>query len=216
MDRYRLAPPANGKALSSRGLSMRARIIDATIDLLGKQGYAATTIKAIATATGCSVGALQHQFPSKDLLMAGVLDELLANRIAGYRRTLADTPIERGIDVMVTGTWNIVRCPGFLAMVEIALARRSDEELRRATERSFAYAERLLERWTMRLWRRYGVDPQVAASARRLHGALLTGIAIRVASGVERDAESVIRTWERLIRCFADHPELCDILVEKP
>ena len=194
---------------------MRQRILDATILLIGEKGYGAATMKAIASAAGCSVGALQHQFASKALLMTAVLDELLDNRIDAYRRNLAETPVEQGIDSLVAGTWSVARQPTFLAMVEIVLARRSDDELRRATERSLKRGERLLERWTMRLWTQYGIDPPVTAAARRLHGAFLTGIAVRVASGLEPDPDSLLRAWERLVRSFAEDAGLREILIER-
>jgi AcrR family transcriptional regulator len=59
---------------------LRARILDATLDLLAERGYAGTSIAAVAEAAGISVGNLYRYFASKDELAAAALPE---ERIGG-------------------------------------------------------------------------------------------------------------------------------------
>lgn len=197
---------------ASRSATMRTRILTAAIHVLSGQGYSAATVKTIAAAAGVSVGALQYQFASKANLMAAVIDQLFKARVATYRKGVKDASLEQGIDVLVRATWQVTQEPEFLAMIEIALARRSDEELRRETERAFRRVEYLLERWSMRLWRRYHIPPAVTGTGRRLHSALLTGLAIRMASGLEKNADSLLGPWDKVLRRFIADPGLQALL----
>jgi AcrR family transcriptional regulator len=52
----------------------RARMIDAAIDLVEKQGYAQTTVDQIAEAVDVSPRTVAHYFPSKDQLLLSVVD----------------------------------------------------------------------------------------------------------------------------------------------
>ncbi len=51
----------------------RARMIDAAIDLVEKQGYANTTVDQIAEAVDVSPRTVAHYFPSKDQLLLSVV-----------------------------------------------------------------------------------------------------------------------------------------------
>jgi AcrR family transcriptional regulator len=57
-------------------------ILDAAIDLFGRNGYRSTTIKAIADAVGVADASLMHHFDSKAAILEAALlrDEVVANR----------------------------------------------------------------------------------------------------------------------------------------
>lgn len=60
---------ARGYRLAKRGESAdqtRRRIVQATFELHGEQGIAATTMKQIAARAGVSVGSVYHHFPTYD------------------------------------------------------------------------------------------------------------------------------------------------------
>ena len=59
-------------------LTTKARIRDAAIDLIGRSGFAATTVRAIATEVGVSPALLLHHFGSKDGLRQACDDFVLA------------------------------------------------------------------------------------------------------------------------------------------
>lgn len=67
-------------ATSTRGpyaktAKLRARAIDAGIELFGSAGYNGATLTEIADKLGMSLTGLQHHFPDKDSLLAAVLEE---------------------------------------------------------------------------------------------------------------------------------------------
>jgi len=53
-------------------LTGRARIRDSALELFANRGVNATSIRDVAKAAGVSAGTVQHHFPSKDALCAGV------------------------------------------------------------------------------------------------------------------------------------------------
>ena len=60
-----------------RTSATRARLIEATLDILLSKGYAAATTVDIAARAGLTRGALAHHFESKDKLVVEAVDHLL-------------------------------------------------------------------------------------------------------------------------------------------
>jgi AcrR family transcriptional regulator len=58
------------RSVASDDLTTRARIRDAAITLFGRNGFAATSVRAIAEEAGVSPGLVIHHFGSKDKLRA--------------------------------------------------------------------------------------------------------------------------------------------------
>jgi AcrR family transcriptional regulator len=186
------------RSQAQRSAATKARILSATVKILSEKGYSAASVKMIAAETGVSVGALQYQFSSKSKLMAAVIDQLLRRRISTYRAALAGiTDPRRRLDALRAAGWEIARHPEFAAAMEVVLARRSDPDLRRETERPFRRSERLLERWTALLVKASGQDVAEMAIARRLYSAFVYGLALRQASGLDPDTDELIRYWDR-------------------
>ncbi len=66
------APDQAGDAVRS---GARRPILDAAAALLKTRGYEATTTRAIATQVGIKGGSIYHHFPSKDAIVAAVVNE---------------------------------------------------------------------------------------------------------------------------------------------
>jgi AcrR family transcriptional regulator len=54
---------------------IRARAIDAGVEIFGSAGYNGATLTEVADRLGMSLTGLQHHFPDKDSLLAAVLEE---------------------------------------------------------------------------------------------------------------------------------------------
>jgi AcrR family transcriptional regulator len=61
--------------VQKRGEERRRLIVDAAIDLFGRQGYRGTGLAAIADQAGITPSAVIHHFGSKEGLLRAVLDE---------------------------------------------------------------------------------------------------------------------------------------------
>lgn len=67
----------------------RQQLIEATIDVLARKGYAALTIADVAGAAGLSVGIINFHFDSKDNLLAECLRHLSAQYTNNWKAALA-------------------------------------------------------------------------------------------------------------------------------
>jgi AcrR family transcriptional regulator len=89
MIRYRLTmmPVARKqrRTQGERSAETRARLIDATLDLLVDRGYARATTADIARRAGVTRGALSHHFSSKDELVVQSVEHLLRSSIGDIR-----------------------------------------------------------------------------------------------------------------------------------
>ncbi|MGR0161116.1 TetR/AcrR family transcriptional regulator [Paenarthrobacter nitroguajacolicus] len=72
---------------------LRARAIEAAIDLFGTAGYNGATLTEVADRVGMSLTGLQHHFPDKDSLLAAVLEER-------DRRASAGVPEGPGVETL--------------------------------------------------------------------------------------------------------------------
>lgn len=57
----------------------RARLLAAAVRLFSRQGYSATSVRALASEAGVSLGLLYHYFPSKEAVLQALLAEGMAD-----------------------------------------------------------------------------------------------------------------------------------------
>jgi len=75
-------------ARTSRGEETKARIVDAAMRLFVEHGYAATTMRAIATEAGVAVGNAYYYFPSKEHLIQAFYARTHAEHMTAARPVL--------------------------------------------------------------------------------------------------------------------------------
>ena len=63
------APDKTSRTQEERTFATRARLVEATLDLLLAKGYAGTTTVDIAARAGLTRGALAHHYAGKDELV---------------------------------------------------------------------------------------------------------------------------------------------------
>ena len=111
--------------------AMRLRVCEAATTRLAEHGYHRTSIGKIAERAKVSQGALQHHYPSKDDLMAAVVEHLLALSIRWFSH--ARLELARGPDAfaeVVRRSWREQFCTDeFAALLEILSASRTDAGL---------------------------------------------------------------------------------------
>ncbi len=116
---------------AERSANTQKRILQAAIDCLHQTGFSATSTVAVADLAGVSRGAMLHQYPSKNDMMAAVLEFVYEQQSAYYRRVLnkIDDPAERLV-ALPRAAWKAFRSPAGVAQMEIFLAARSDPDLK--------------------------------------------------------------------------------------
>lgn len=119
-----------------RSAETQSRLIEAAIQLLHENGFAATSVDRIASSAGLTRGALSHHFQSKaDLVVAvmhAVSDERHLRLAECYREL---SRYHNRCERMVRALWQaIYGDPAYVATIEILLGSRSDPELRARVE----------------------------------------------------------------------------------
>lgn len=141
-----------------RSSRTRSLLLDATIDCLVELGYAHTTVAEICQRAGLSRGAQQHHFTTKAELMTSALEHLftrLAENILEAELPAGPERLEKGIDLL----WEAYSGTLSTAAVELWVAARTDEELRR----SLLPVDRALGHSTLEFYRRLVGDSGVPA-----------------------------------------------------
>jgi AcrR family transcriptional regulator len=105
-------------------------LLDAAVECLWSDGYAAVTTTDIARGAGVSRGALLHHFPTKAALMAAAVEHLLQRRMREFGDVLADVaPNVDRLDAAVDVVWTMFEGPAFVAWVELWIAARTNPDL---------------------------------------------------------------------------------------
>jgi AcrR family transcriptional regulator len=109
----------------------RNQIINAAIRCIVESSYSNTTTMKIAEKAGLSRGAMLHHFPSKKDIVRAVVDYLHEKRLGAFRRSIREIPEDADrVKLAVRSYWQHVNHPLYIAIFELAVAARTDKELR--------------------------------------------------------------------------------------
>jgi AcrR family transcriptional regulator len=109
---------------------MRARLLEATLELLVEKGYAGTSTTLVSERAGVSRGAQLHHFPTKqDLVVAAVqhVTEVRGAELAAAAENLPTGPKRTRAVLQVLG--DHFTSPVFTAALELWVAARTDPGL---------------------------------------------------------------------------------------
>ncbi len=114
-----------------RRAATRAALLDATVACLVERGWAGTSTAEVARMAGVSRGAEQHHYRSKHELVAAAVEHLLARQREAYERAFTGLPpAERTAPRAVDLLWELFRGPYVTALLELAVAGRTDPLVR--------------------------------------------------------------------------------------
>lgn len=111
---------------------VRERILSATIDSLAEVGHAATTTLEVQRRAGISRGTLQHHYPTRNALLAAVVDEIGARRHAEVAHAAVRRRHARPLDEALVDLRLSFSSATFYAELELWVAARCDADLRTA------------------------------------------------------------------------------------
>jgi AcrR family transcriptional regulator len=162
-----------------RRAQTQARLLDATMECLAELGWSGTSTTEVARRAGVSRGAQQHHYPTKMLLVAAALEHLLERQRLAYERAFAELPAERrNIEGALDLLWESFRQAPSLALMELAMAARTDESLRGL---SIGINERVVQVILETFLRLFpaSVDEEVAGTLIRSVFATLLGLTLQ-------------------------------------
>ncbi|WP_308195818.1 TetR/AcrR family transcriptional regulator [Nocardioides potassii] len=115
---------------ADRTRAMRARLMEATVELLVERGFAGTTTTLVSERAGVSRGAQLHHFPTKNALVVAAVEHLTERRGEELSRAVDALPAggnrTRAVVAMLGDHF---ASPVFAAALELWVAARTDEAL---------------------------------------------------------------------------------------
>jgi AcrR family transcriptional regulator len=114
-----------------RRAETQGRLLDATTECLAELGWSGTSTTEVARRAGLSRGAQQHHYPTKMLLVAAAVEHLLERHRFAYELAFTALPeSSRNVEGALDLLWDTFRQAPSLALMELAMAARTDETLR--------------------------------------------------------------------------------------
>jgi len=129
------AAAAPARPRQARSLATRSRLLEAAIETLVAQGYAALTTTEVCRRAGLSQGALFKHFASKAGLVGAMAERLFSALIEDFRAGFG--PVGRRADRLGAALRQLARSfgePRLLAALELYTAARTDPVLRAQLE----------------------------------------------------------------------------------
>ena len=147
---------------------------------LTESGYGGMSTNEVVRRAGVSRGALVHHFPTKAQLAVAALDRWMGDDLVEFEAAFAAlAPDERRADVAIDILWRMFEGPTFAAWLELAVASRTDGDLR---EQMVDVEQRFKDQVGETFRRTFAVDDEAAQFdpmvAVRFAMTLLTGAAV--------------------------------------
>jgi AcrR family transcriptional regulator len=128
---------------AERRSATQTRLLDATADTLADLGWSGLSTTEVSRRAGVSRGAQQHHYPTKMELVAAALEHLLDRLRAEYHEAYDALPDpRRNVAGALDLFWETLQQPPAMALLELALAGRTDDSLR---ELSAKLSQRVVE-----------------------------------------------------------------------
>ena len=128
--------PVQRRTQAERRESTRTALLDAAVECLIDEGYAAVTTRGVAERAGFSQGAQQHYFDGRvDMVVQAVghLSQRLAEQSREQIRT-GQRDERRRMQTLLDRMWDIHTGPAFQTAADLWAAARTDLELREPIE----------------------------------------------------------------------------------
>jgi AcrR family transcriptional regulator len=190
-----------------------ASIVEAAMRVIARQGYAHTSLMDIASEVGMSKGAVHYHFPTKEALMAKVL-ETACDAVAERTRTAwtaqEGNPVEQ-LRSALRELWRVRAELSNEAKVVADLLAQSlhDQSLREPLAEYYRFASAQVDEHLKQHLDSLGLKPIVdMAKVPRLLHALLDGLLMqKIVDSAAIDEEFVVQTLETLaLALFAIDP----------
>lgn len=194
------------RRIQERGEVTQRKLLDATVACLVEYGYANMSTTKVSEYAGISRGAQQHHFPLKSELVAEAVAYLADQRSQQLVRKAKRLPRDRSrVEGAVDLLWSGFSGRLFEASLELWIASRTDDELRRA----LVDLERHVADATNEVCREL-FGPQVAADPHfddKIQLAINTMRGVALLQVLQRDSGAHRRQWsfarESLIGLFS-------------
>src|SRR5690625_963688 len=117
--------------------NQRARVLDAALELMSRQGSAGTSMRQLANACDMNVATLYHYFPSKaELVEAVIAERRYIDRMAGGEMPAGDPglPAEQRFRALFSWLWRQARAEGEILRLIVGEGARGEPAAQRSAQ----------------------------------------------------------------------------------
>ena len=164
----------------------RARIVDAGVRCITREGVADASMAAIALEANVSKALLHYHYHDRATLLAEIVDRLAVRLVTRERAAIDRTDGAGGLDALWSWLEAELRRGELACFVELALVREG--AVRTASRAAANHRRRSATRTVERLFAQLGLMPKVPAPLMADASVAFTdGLAVDVANGTSRD-----------------------------
>jgi AcrR family transcriptional regulator len=172
--------PGDSGWQARKSAATRNQIISAAIRCIVESSYSKTTMMKISEKAGLSRGATLHHFPSKMHIIRAVVEYLHEKRIQAFRRSIKEIPANADMAHMAIQAYSDhVNHPIYIALFELSVAARTDQELRKILHPAQLAFDREWYRTAWDLFPEWHADRAAFDLALNLSQVTMEGMAIR-------------------------------------
>lgn len=185
-----------------KSAATRDQIIGAAIRCIVESSYSKTTMMRISERAGLSRGATLHHFPSKMDIIRAVVEYLHEKRIQAFRRSIKEIPADADMAHMAIEAYSDhVNHPIYIALFELSVAARTDQELREILHPAQLAFDREWYQTAWDLFPEWHADRAAFDLALNLSQITMEGMAIRnFTHAREYDRQRLLEYLEQKIR----------------
>lgn len=186
----------------------RARLLDAAVTLICRQGMANTTTLQVATAAGLTRGAIQHHFGGRAELFAAVVQQVEASWLKSFEAAAPDrtTTLRERIDILADHLWGVVQTPVYRAAIDICFNSRADDELQRVVQKAVDISSADFARYWQRTFSPDIADAKIHEACALIsalsQGLVISGIFTGEPDRVPASAQTTFVNAKRLVANF--------------
>jgi AcrR family transcriptional regulator len=170
--------PTRPRTQEERSATTRRELIRSAVSCISELGYVNSTIEVVASHAGVSRGAVQHHFGSRNDLLVAVIEDF-GSGLSTLNDIPPDLTFAERVHAAIDLTWDMVKTPHFLAVVQIWLTMQHNPAIRPTIAKEIRFIEQKLDAEWQMLFKEAAVPPERVASIRHLVLAMLRGLALR-------------------------------------
>jgi AcrR family transcriptional regulator len=174
------------RAAVTTSTDARARIVDAGVRCIAREGVAGASMAAIALETGVSKALLHYHYRDRSTLLAEIVERIGVRTIERERAAIEDSDGLGGLDAVWRWLEGELRRGELAALAELTLVREAP--VRRATRAAASERRRSAAHTIERLFAELDLTPRVPAPLMADAAvAFIDGLALDVANGSARE-----------------------------
>lgn len=181
---------------------MRARLLQATLEVIIEEGWGQASTQKICARAGVSRGAQTHHFPTKTDLLLAAIDEILRSHQREFDKPVGKKGTDQQkLEKLFALLWDACQDNLFMeSWMEAMAAARTDDQLKAAVAPMDVRGIESIRRLTHQLDEDYAPQQKLAADLIELTVYLLRGMVMqRGVHDNERHRKRLFRLWTEVV-----------------